>query len=122
MALPCSSLAVTHSLLSPVLSIIDRKCPIKKLKSSRTCLIGYSGFIHMNSLGADTHTCTYRLHGQKQFQETSIRWPSAETRHMVAFGWHTPGLKTTIATCIRTKQQCIRTYTYVCDIATISVI
>ena len=37
---------------------------VKKLKGSRTCLIGYSGFIShelriINSLGADTHTHTH---------------------------------------------------------------
>ena len=62
---------------------IDSKCHIKKLKSSRTCLIGYSGFISHEwylllilSLGADTdththtHTYAYQLPRQKQFQET----------------------------------------------------
>ena len=38
---------------------IDGKCHIKKLKSSRTCLTGYSAFIShekfFNGLRADTH-------------------------------------------------------------------
>ena len=32
------------------ISNIDRQCHIKKLKSSRTCMIGYSGFISHYSL------------------------------------------------------------------------
>ena len=65
-ALPCSSLALTQmrfiTKATPI-SYIDSKCHIKKLKSSRTCLIGYSDFISsrmvFNSLrGKDTHTHT----------------------------------------------------------------
>ena len=59
---------------------IDSKCRTKKLKSNRTGLIGYSGFISHEWFlivrGADTHrqththTYAYRLPRQKQFQET----------------------------------------------------
>ena len=46
----------------PSVANIDSKCYIKKLKSSGTCLIGYSDFISrewfFNSLGADTNTNT----------------------------------------------------------------
>ena len=58
------------------ISYFDSKYHIKKLKSSRTCLIGYSGFISFEwfliTWGGDTHTRTYayRLSGKKQFQET----------------------------------------------------
>ena len=42
---------------------IDSKCHIKKLKSSRTCLIGYSGFIShewfLMPWEGDTHTHTH---------------------------------------------------------------
>ena len=44
------------------ISIINSRCHIKKLKSSRICLHGYLGFISheivFNSLGVDTHTHT----------------------------------------------------------------
>ena len=60
-ALPCSSVVVSHDALvtkAPPISNIDGKCHIKKLKSSRTSLIGYSGFIPREWLliawGADT--------------------------------------------------------------------
>ena len=63
---------------------INSKCHIKRLKSSRTCLIGYSGFISRHQLfmasGADTHTHTHtHTHTRiltsrtKQFQETRRR-------------------------------------------------
>ena len=38
----CSNYIVTKA---PPINSIDSKCRTKKLKSSRTCLIGYSGFI-----------------------------------------------------------------------------
>ena len=47
-ASPCSSSTVTHD-------VIDSKCHIKKLKSSRTCLIGYSGFISHSLGGGHTY-------------------------------------------------------------------
>ena len=51
---------------------IDGKCHIMKLKISRTCLTGYSGFIShewfLIAWGADTPAC--QPPGQKQFQET----------------------------------------------------
>ena len=47
----------------PPISNFDSKCHIKKLKSSKTCLIGYSGFIShewfLIAWGADTHTRTH---------------------------------------------------------------
>ena len=56
---------------------MDGKCHIKKLKSSRTCLTGYSPSFYMNSFysleaeSADTHTHTHTpTSAQKQFQET----------------------------------------------------
>ena len=60
---------------------------MKKLKTSRTCLIGYSGFIlHEQFLIAcgqtHTHRDTYQFPRQKQFQETTT-----------AFDWHMCGLK-----------------------------
>ena len=83
------------------IACIDGKCYIKKLKSSRTCLTGYSAFVsHEQFLiawGVDTHTHTRtrtrthtrtrtRTHthththtntptsAQKQFQETRHAW------------------------------------------------
>ena len=57
------------SLLRPHPSIfnnIDIKCLTTKLKSSRTCLIGYSGFIShkwfLIAREADTHTHTHAQH------------------------------------------------------------
>ena len=78
------------SLLRPRSSIVSiASCCTKKLKSSRTCLIGYTGFISHEWLliawGAHTHTHkhkhththththTYQLTGQKQFQETRFK-------------------------------------------------
>ena len=47
---------------APPISNIDDKCHIKKLKSSKTCLIGYSGFFSREwfliAWGADTHIHT----------------------------------------------------------------
>ena len=64
-----------HALLlrkAPPINSIARKCCTEKLKGSRICLIGYSGFIGKWFLIArgrtDTHA--YRLPGQKQFQDT----------------------------------------------------
>ena len=62
-ALPHSCLAVTHDVLCyPPINSIDSKCHTKKLKSSRTCLIGYSDFIlcewFLIAWGADIHTQT----------------------------------------------------------------
>ena len=70
---------VTHWLRISIASVIR----IKKLKSSRICFIGYSGFISLERFlidgGGHTHMHTYRPPGQKQFQETSC---------VLAFGWH----------------------------------
>jgi len=49
----------------------------------RTCSTGHTGPIHVNGL-RDRYTHAYRLHRQKQFQETS---------NMQAKGWRAPGLK-----------------------------
>ena len=53
---------------------IDSKCHIKNLKSSKTCLIGYSGLISCQWLlmasGADTHTWFKNLYiAKNKFME-----------------------------------------------------
>ena len=62
---------------APPNNSINSKWHTKKLKSSRTCLIGYSDFISHEWLliaRGWTHTQidihAHRLHRQKQFQET----------------------------------------------------
>ena len=43
--IPYSSSTVINDVLRYSISYIDSKCHIRKLKSTRTCLIGYSDFI-----------------------------------------------------------------------------
>ena len=64
-----SSLTVTHNTLvtkaTPIGYIDSKYVPYKEAdKQYRTCLIGYSGFNHVNgchSQGADTHMHAYQL-------------------------------------------------------------
>ena len=75
-ALPCSSSTETNDMLC---------YHISEVKSSSTCLIGYSD-LNSSKPGSEhisTHTHVYRLARQKQFQET-MSTPAA--------GWHTPDL------------------------------
>ena len=76
------------------ISSIDSKWHIKKLKSNRTCLIGYSGFIShewfLIAWGTDTYT---RAHTQTRIL-TSARKQFQETRYASAFSRRVPGLKT----------------------------
>ena len=70
-ALSFSSSTITHDAFAPPISNIDSKCHTKKLKSSRTCLIGYSGFISREWFliawgRTHTHMHIYRLRRRKQ--------------------------------------------------------
>ena len=70
---------------APPINSIDSKCHTKKLKSSRTCLIGYSGFISLEWFLIAWERIHIPTSRTKQFQET---------RRAPAFGWRAPGLKT----------------------------
>ena len=69
---------------------IDSKCHIKKLKSSRTCLVGYSGFFSREQFfiawGVDTHTHT-RIHPHRSdFKKPGARRPGLITLSVEELG------------------------------------
>ena len=86
-ALPCSSLAGVHVVNKAMpINNIDSKCYIKQLKSSRTCLIGYPGFIlckwFLITWEVHTHTHAHtHMHidfaDKSNFKKPDTRLPSA---------------------------------------------
>ena len=84
---------------APPINSIDRKCRTKKLKSSGTCLIGYSGFISREwfliAWGVDTHT---HAHEHTPHTHTHILISQIKSLSRFQETRHVPGLKIHLAT------------------------